>query len=250
MAPSLILRRVIVGTACVIAPLAATAQATSGDGFLFGAPRASITLRGGFASPSASGDVFSFVQNELTLGRHDFAGGSMAADLALHVRPRVAIQMGIGYSGRTTPSVYRGWVDNQDREIEQRTTFQRLPLTLGVRYYLASPGRALGQLAWVPSRFTPYIGAGGGITWSRFRQTGDFVDYQTLDVFPATLESSAWAPTLYGVVGVEHTLNARLGLTGEARYDHGRARVSSDFSGFNGIDLSGLTLSVGLTMRF
>jgi hypothetical protein len=250
MASRIVVRRIVVGIYCALAPVAVQAQVQGGDGFLFGTPSATLTVRAGVARPSAGGDVFSFVREELTLGRGDFAGGLLGADLAFLVRPRVAVQMGIGYSGRRTASVYRDWVDNDDREIEQTSSFHRIPLSIGLRYYLADRGRALGELAWVPAQTVPYIGAGGGITWSQFRQSGDFVDYQTLDVFPTTLESSAWAPTLYGVVGVERSLSARTALTAEARYDYGWARVSSDFVGFNGIDLSGVAVTVGLTVRF
>ncbi|MBM3907045.1 MAG: hypothetical protein FJ363_03090 [Gemmatimonadetes bacterium] len=246
----IVVRLVAVGISCALAPVVAHGQVPGGDGFLFGTPNASLTVRAGMARPSGGGDVFSFVRDELTFGPGDLAGGSMAADLAFLVRPRVAVQLGIGYSGQSTASVYRDWVDNDDQEIEQTSSFHRLPLTIGVRYYLADRGRTLGRLAWVPAKTVPYVGAGGGITWSQFRQSGDFVDYQTLDVFGSTLESSAWAPTLYGVAGVERSLSARLALTGEARYDYGRARVGSDYVGFNGIDLSGLAVTVGLTVRF
>jgi len=97
---------------------------------------------------------------------------------------------------------------------------------------------------------TPYVAAGGGITWYQFRQSGDFVDYKTLDVFGSTLESSQWAPSAYGAVGVDYALSARMALTGEARYDASSARMSSDFSGFNRIDLSGAVVTVGLTVRY
>jgi hypothetical protein len=41
-----------------------------------------------------------------------------------------------------------------------------------------------------------------------------------------------------------------MGLVTEARYERARAPMSSDFVGFDRIDLSGFTLSTGLHLRF
>jgi len=217
---------------------------------MFGAPTGILTVRGGFARPSEGSEVFSFVRDELTVARGDFAGGSFGMDAAFFLRPQVALQFGLGVANRTTPSVYRDWVDTDDREIEQSSSLRRMPLSAGLRYYLTPPGRSIGRLAWVPARVAPYVTAGGGITWYEFKQTGDFVDYQTLDVFGTELVSEAWSPSAFLAAGADYALSARVGLVGEARYDWASARLSSDFSGFNRIDLSGLAITVGLAYRF
>ncbi len=234
----------------MMVPLSASAQSGAGNGYMFGAPGGTLTLRAGLARPAERSDLFTFVRDELTLARGDFSGGSMSVDAALFVRPRVAVQFGIGYAGRTTASTYRHMVDNNNREIEQASSLRRLPLSAGVRYYLAPPGRSVGSLAWVPARVAPYVAAGGGITWYRFSQSGDFVDYQTLDVFNTSLKSDAWSPSAFTAVGADYALSARVGLVGEARYDWASARLNSDFSGFNRIDLSGLAVTAGLSYRF
>lgn len=234
----------------VLAPLGAGAQPSAGNGFLFGAPHGSISLRGGFAQPSAGSDIFSFVHQHLTVGRGDFAGTSLSGDLTVLGSERLALQFGFGYSARSAPSEYRDWVDNKELPIEQSTYLRRMPLTIGLRYYLTAPGRTLGRLAWVPTRVVPYVAAGTGITWYEFRQAGDFVDYKTLDVFNTTLKSSGWAPNVFGALGANYALTARTGLVAEARYDMASGRMSSDFAGFNRIDLSGVSATLGLTFHF
>jgi len=244
------LLRVLALPAATLVPLVALAQPQSGDGFMFGRPNGNLTFRAGYSRPSQGSDVFSFVQEHLTLKSGDFAGTALGVDLAYFVKPNVALQFGVGYAGRTVPSVYRNWVDNNDKEIQQSTSFRRVPLSAGMRYYLWPTGRAISQLAWVPSRYAPYVGAGVGLTWYQFRQAGDFVDYKTLNVFPTTLNSEKWTKSVYATAGVERTLSARLALTGEARYDYAKAPLGSDFSGFNRIDVSGLAVTIGLTVRF
>ena len=237
--------------ACAMtAPLGVGAQRSSGDGFLFGAPGASLTLRVGYAQPLAGSDVFAFSNEHLTLGRSDYAGASVSGDFAFFVAERLALQFSAGHSKRAVGSEFRDWVDNNDLSIEQSTEFTRIPVMVGLRYYLVSPGRSLGRLAWVPARFAPYVAGGVGRVRYRFHQSGDFVDYKTLDVFPASLESAGWTTAGFGAVGVDYAMNARMVLVSEARYDYASARMSSDFEGFNRIDLSGLAVSLGLSFRF
>ncbi len=104
--------------------------------------------------------------------------------------------------------------------------------------------------SWVPARFAPYVSAGVGRVRYRFHQSGDFVDYQTLDVFNTELESAGWTTAGYGAIGLDYAMNARMGLVSEARYDRAHARMSSDFEKFDRIDLSGLSATVGLSFRF
>ena len=237
--------------ACAMAaPLGAGAQRASGDGFLFGAPGASLTLRVGYAQPLAGSEVFAFSNENLTLGRSDYGGASVSGDFAFFVAERLAVQLSAGHSRRTVGSEFRDWVDNNDLPIEQTTEFTRIPVMVGLRYYLVPPGRSLGRLAWVPARFAPYVAGGVGRVRYRFQQSGDFVDYKTLDVFPASLESAGWTTAGYGAAGLDYAMNARVGLVSEARYDYASARMSRDFEGFDRIDLSGLSVSLGLSFRF
>jgi hypothetical protein len=228
----------------------AWAQQGSGDGFLFDRPSVSFTLRGGFDRAIAGSDVFSFATDQLTLERRDFSSVTGGVDLAVWLTPRVDFVLGGSYSGTRAPSEFRDFVDTDDRPIEQTTTFKRVPLTASVKAYLAPRGRSIGRFAWIPSRYAPYVGAGGGAMWYRFRQDGDFVDFRTNDIFREQLSASAWTPTAHGMAGIDYALGARYALTGEARYSWARADMSNDFTDFDRIDLSGVSATVGFSVRF
>ena len=231
-------------------PLGVAAQPLSGNGFMFGAPQGTFTLRAGYAQPTAGSEVFSFSRQHLTMGRNDFAGSSLSADLGFFVSERFALQLSAGLSTRTVGTEYRGFVHSNDLPIQQSSTLRRMPLMIGLKYYLSPPGRSLGQLAWVPARITPYVAAGVGGMWYSFRQTGDFMDFADTTAFPDTYESSSWAGAGYGAVGVDYAMSPRVGLVGEARYDRAHAKMGSDFVGFDRIDLSGFAATLGLTFRF
>lgn len=230
-------------------PSLAAAQ-TMGEGFLFGQPRATLSIRGGFTQPTARSEVFNFTSDQLTVGKNDFGGVAIATDLGIRLTQRLDLQLSTGFMARRVDSEFRDWVDNDDRPIEQYTALRRIPLTAGVKYRLASPGRSLGRLAWIPAKFVPYVGAGGGAMYYSFKQEGDFVDYQTLDVFSEKLESKSFAPTVYAHAGFDYSLNPRFSIVSDARYDYARSAMGRDFQGFDDIDLSGVSLSVGFGVRF
>ncbi|MGQ0639775.1 MAG: hypothetical protein ACT4P6_03245 [Gemmatimonadaceae bacterium] len=235
--------------ALVLAPQA-EAQYGQGNGFLFREPVGSFALRAGFAQAQAGSDIFSFVTDELTLGRSDFAGLSYAASLSVRLQPRLDLELGGSYSGSSARSEFRDFVDNNDLPIEQTTSLGRVPLSANAKFYLASRGRSIGRYAWIPTKFAPFIGAGGGAMWYRFKQVGDFINFETFDVFPDAFESSGWTPTANGFGGVDISLGPRFGFTAEGRYTWAKATLSSDFDGFERIDLSGYNGTLGFYVRF
>jgi len=158
-----------------------------------------------------------------------------------------------GYSSSTTPSEFRNFIDNNDQPIQQTTKYKRVPLTIGLKYYLTDRGRAVSDFAYIPSKYAPYLGVGAGTMYYRFQQSGDFVDFNTddLEIFSTALESNGWAPMAQGTAGMDFTIGPWLALTGEGRYQWARARLDpAVFEGFQKIDLSGFTGTVGFKVRF
>ena len=221
-----------------------------GDGFLFRPPTGTIAVRGGFDLARAGSDVFTFVTNELTVNRRDFSSPSIVFDVAYRVSPRFDALFSVGTTRSSTQSEFRHWLDNNNLPIQQTTAFQRVPLTASLKMYLGDPGRSIGRFAWIPKRYAPYVGAGGGVTWYRLRQEGDFIDFDTLNVFPDTFDSDGWAPTALAFAGTDVSLAARFAVSIEGRYQWAHAGLSRDFSGFDRIDLSGFSLTTGITIRY
>lgn len=216
---------------------------------MFKAPAATFGVRGGFNRAFAASDVFSFVTDQLTLTRGDFSSVTLGANLAIRVAPRVDVVLDVAYAGAERHSEFRDWVDQRNLPIQQTTYFRRVPVTVSVKRYFAPAGRSIGRFAWVPARRATYVGIGAGWMWYRFRQAGDFVDPQTLNVFPDDFESSAWTPVVHAIAGVDISLSPFFLLTGEGRFTWARGPMSRDFVGFNRIDLSGLSVMAGLAMR-
>ena len=218
--------------------------------FLFGKPNVTVGARLGLAAPTAGSEVFDFTTEELTVKRGDFAAIDFEVELGVRLRDRLDLALNIGHSESNTRSEFRNWVGADDLPIEQTTRFALTPVTLGAKAYLKDRGRAVSRFAWVPDRWSPYAAAGGGLIVYKFSQHGEFVDYDTRDVFQATFTSEGAAPTLYGGAGVELSLGRSLLATGEVRYLWSRAGMSRDFVDFDAIDLSSRQLVLGLAVRF
>jgi hypothetical protein len=195
-------------------------------------------------------EIFSFSQEELTIDSGDFDSGMWGGGLAFTVHPQFDVTLDLTYSSSRVRSEFREWVDQDDQPIEQVTTMTRLPVTAGVRWYPLDRGRQIGNYAWVPSTWLPYIGAGGGFMWHEFEQSGDFVDFETLDIFSETFASSGYAATVFGAVGMGIAVRPGLVLNAEARYLWSEHEMKDDFQGFDPLDLSGFEFSAGIALRF
>jgi len=238
----------LIVTAAVTVPTLASAQ-DGGEGFLFKTPRFTVGLKLGYAQPSANSDLFDFTTEQLTLDRSDLGAPVVAGEVAIRSTDRIDATIYFGHASGSKGSEFRDWVDNNDRPIEQVSKFARTTLTGGARFYLTPRDRTIGRFAWVPSKWAPYVGVSGGWMWYSFEQQGDFVDFETLDVFTETFTTSGTSFTGQIAAGLDLSLSPRIVLNSEGRYSWGRAEAAGDFLGFDPVDLSGFQLTFGIGAR-
>jgi hypothetical protein len=236
--------------ALAVGLFAAPADAQSGRDYLLGAPVGALTVRGGVSFLSARSEAFDFVSEQFTVSRSDFHSPMAEADLSFRLTPRLHLLMSGGYSSRARRSEFRDFEGTDDLPIEQETRIQRVPLSASAKFYVAKPGRSVGRFAWIPNRYAPYVGVGGGVMWHRFEMDGEFVDFEDYSIFRHTYRSSGYAPLVQGFAGVDITLSPRVALTLETRYQRARGEMGRDFVDFDRIDLSGLQTTAGVHLRF
>lgn len=220
------------------------------DGFLFRPPTFSITVRATHGAMRARSDVYDFMTDELTLDRGDFAGQGFGIEAALAAHERFDVVLGVSRVQSAERSEFREWLDEDNLPIEQTTKLLRVPATMGLRFYPLGRGRALSTHAWIPARITPYLQGGAGLQWYRLTQEGDFVDYETLNIFHDELRSSGSSVTAQVGGGADYWVTPRIALNADVRYGWGSADLDATFPGFSEIDLSGYQASIGLSFRF
>ena len=230
-------------------PLPRTEPKTSPD-FLLNTPRAWLAMRGSMMVPRASGDLFAFVTDQLTLGRSDFRTRGYAADLGIVLVGKVDLVVGTDITGGSSDSEYRRFVTPSRSAIAQTTEFRQKQISVGVRVSPLGRGRAISQYAFIPRRLAPYVGAGMTTGYYNFSQVGQFVDFADLGIFNDQFASDGWAVGPYVNGGVDVQLWKRLYLSVEGRYAWMHGGLDADFSGFDGIDLAGFRGGSGIHIVF
>ena len=231
------------------------AAQSGGNGFLFGIPRATLTFKGGLNLPRAAGgngeqSLWDLTREELTVDNSDLTGTLIIGELAVRASDRFDVTLSVGYSLSATRSEFRDLVGTDDLPIEQTTEFSTTPMTVGLKAYLLERGRSIGSLAWIPRTWNPYVGVAGGLVSYRFEQYGEFVDYETYDIFEDNFFSSGRAPTVHLLSGMEISLSRHVLVVGEARYGFASAPLDEDFIGFADLDLAGFQATAGISLRW
>lgn len=240
--------------------LAPEALAQQNPDFLFDRPNGFIMLRGqqnlqraqnlNPASPSLV-DLYELVTRELTLEKSDFNGAGIALEFGRTLTPRIDLRTGVDFTSAFARSEFRDFTDMDDLPIEQDTSLRQVDLFASFEFALTSRGRMIGQYSYVPSRFVPYVGGGGGFLWYRFQQSGDFVDFMDMAVFRHLYKSDGWTPSGHAFGGVHVRITPNVSVTGEVRQIWADAELNhDDFSNFTPIDLSGLRIGVGIRFVF
>ena len=234
------------------APAAIALPGQSRD-FLFRRPAISVGVRAGLFQWRAQGQLYDFTVDQFTADRSDFRGGDLGLEVGLWPSDRWGITLGVDGTSTTLNTEHRLWEEVDGTPIFQSTRLRQGPTgSVGVRGYLLPRGEQLSRFAWVPARAAPFVSGGLGFTSYAFEQEGDFVEEtdEGTFIFGEQFESrgSSFVSWLGG--GAEVSLTPRLALTLEGRYQWGEDDQGGDFRSFEPIDLSGLRLTAGLSVRF
>jgi hypothetical protein len=223
--------------------------------FLFRSPRVSIGIRGGMFFHRADSDLYDFAEENFTVDRSDFRGGSIGIEGGVFVGPRVEVTFSIDGSDVTLDSEYRDWVEDDGSAdglpIRQTTELREGPaVSLGARWYLLERGESLGEFVWLPSSWNAFVGGGAGITGYDLVLSGDFVSESDGGISSERFASSGsdFFPFISG--GVEIGLSRRTALVVEDRYRWASENLGPEFQDFaEPLDLSGHRLTAGLFFR-
>jgi len=98
--------------------------------------------------------------------------------------------------------------------------------------------------------FNPYFGAGVGVYFWEYEQWGDFIDFTNMDVYEGYGYTEAYTPGFNMKGGFVFRFRRHMGLSFEAKYQYIKGALSNLFEGFEKLDLSGLTLNIGLNLFF
>lgn len=200
------------------------------------------TLRVRFGEFEPDGDSIYWHQREadFTGGSSDFADDIWSVDYLRMLTERWGFLASIGgYEGDST-AAFRDFIDDRGNDILHTTELEIRSVGAGIVYHL------FRRRATV----IPFIGAGMAYYRYDLSESGEFIDFETLEIFDGTFTADGDDWGWFWLVGLEVPLSNRFTVSGEYRWHRAEDELSGDFGGFGPIDLSGEELSLGVSYRF
>ena len=103
----------------------------------------------------------------------DFRGGSVGAEWLVETGDFLEVGVGVGFYRKTVLSVYNDFVNDDGTEIPQDFKLRVTPITASIRFFPFS----------LEQPVQPYGGVGIGFFNWRYSEVGEFIDFNTFDVF-------------------------------------------------------------------
>ncbi len=200
-----------------------------------------VSLRGGVASLAGGSDLFHLMRRELTFVSSDLRTPAWGVETSVRIVDRLDLLAGWetgSWSATTQVRESQGDLDGAQRfslDVDRS-------LYAGLRLHLTPTGVDR------PGPRAPDVFITAGAGWKRIdlRQEGDFPDRVNELAFPATFSGNGETAWGFGGVGMRVPLPAATFLLGEIRYQGGAAEVGGDFHALEPVDLSGVSLALGL----
>ncbi len=186
-------------------------------------------------------DVISENLGLFAFGLDQFNNGSVGVDWLIGLGDYAEAGLGVGFYQQTVLSVYDDFVNVDGTEIEQDFKLRVTPIMATARFF------PFGKR----SPIQPYAGAGVGFFNWRYSEVGEFVDFNTFDVFRDRFVAEGNDVGAVYLGGVRVLAGSRFGVGVEVRFQDVQGVVGID-QGFldERIDLGGLTTSFTFNVRF
>jgi hypothetical protein len=182
---------------------------------------------GGFRALSAESELF--VSNEFDFGitDSDFLAGIYGFEFDFRVLPRVDVSIGFDTGDADTYGSYLDLVYDDGGEIEHSARLAMTGLSLGVRLHLLDNA----------SRVRPYLIGGVTGAYYRYHEVGEFVDFETADIYYDEFEETSFLPGFFAGAGADVAVvrlpsGNRVELFAEFRYARLEGEHTEGFDGF------------------
>lgn len=199
-----------------------------------------LRLRIGVFQPIGDSQYWDQRELDFTGDENDFEDTIYGIDYTRMLTERLGVLVsGTYYEGGNT-AAFLDYVDDFGNDIEHETTLEITQFDVGLVYHLLRRNAAV----------SPYLGGGIGFYGYDLKESGDFIDFHTFDVFSGTFNAQGSTVGGFFLAGLEIPITDQVGVFGEARWDWASDELEDDFNGFGEIDLSGGQLVGGVSFRF
>ena len=195
-------------------------------------PRFAVSTYAGFRVLDVTSELFAANEFDFGITDNDFVTGGYGFAFDFAVLPRVDVSIGFDSGDAKTFGSYLDFVYDDGGEIEHTARLAMTELSLGVRL------RLLGAA----SRVRPYLIGGVTGAYYRYTEIGDFVDFDTGDIYYDAFEEKSFLPGFFAGAGADVAVvrlrdGGRVELFGEFRYARSEGEHADGFDGFGDLRL-------------
>ena len=200
----------------------------------------SFTVRLGYLSPRGESRLWS--ENVATFDYvvNDFNSLFGGAEFGLELNEFLDLAVGVDGYHRSVDSHYRDFVRDDGTEVIHDVSLRVVPITFGARFFPVGKFHLL----------LPYVAGGFGLYPFEYRERGEFIDFQTAEIFGATYEDRGVGTGAFAAAGLEASLTRSVFVVGEYRRHFASAGHSGEFGNYGDFDLASGQVSFGFTFRF
>jgi hypothetical protein len=239
-------------TLCVVAAVGGAVATGTSWAYPPGSHGTALQLRLGAFLPQGGGELWDTNEDVFTLDVSDLDGPMLGLGLVHSMSNRWELGATIDFYGADTLAEYRDFVDEDGFPILHDTELSLVPLTFDVRFLPFGRYRIRGPEGRRVSKPVLFLGAGGGASFWQYEETGDFLDFSVdpPEIFRARFEASDAALEVHALAGIELPLSRSVNLLFEGRWSDADDELKDDFGGLGKIELGGVSVHGGVSLRF
>ena len=205
--------------------------------------RYAFSTYGGIRVLAATSELFAANELDFGITDDDFRISGYGFEFDFAVLPRVDISIGFDTADAETFGSYLDLVYDNGGEIEHSARLSMAELSLGVRV------RLIGGSA----RVRPYLMPGATGAYYRYNEIGDFVDFETADIYYDEFVEESFLPGFFAgadVAVVRLPDGGRVELFGEFRYARTQGEHTEGFDGVGELRLDRSGALFGFRVRW
>ncbi len=210
--------------------------------------RGFVNLKLGIFIPDGNSNFWNDTEETFTLNVEDMDDLLIGVDFGIAINPRMEFSIGIDYFDVTTGSEYRDYIGTDGFPIAHDTSLEIIPVQASLK--ILPGGRYTAGRYTTLSKIIPYIGGGIGFYLWEYRESGEFIDFSDMSVYPEIFVSDGVAVGAHVMGGIEIPFDPYWSVMMEAKYSKVDDNLNKDFSDFGTIDLSGWSFILGTSFRF
>jgi hypothetical protein len=209
-----------------------------------------VSFKVGYFMPRGESDIWTENAETFTLEVDDFNGFAGGIELSWFLNQYITVAGGVDFYRKTVDTEYRDFLGDDGQPIFQNFKLTVVPVTATVKFTPLGNGSP-SYSGEKDTPFVPWVGGGIGVYSYQYEEDGEFIDDSDDSIFRGNfLSENEVGFGAHVAGGIIVPIGLKFDVFGEVKYAWVDADLSDEFSGFEPIDLGGISYFFGGSYRF